>query len=108
MLNTVKKKWYQKWWIWLIIVLAVGAIGSNLETEDNSSTDIKNTDAKPDVVKPQADKAKTTKDKKEQRTITTVGQTIETKNFKIKVVFQLMKIWWLMLRLRMVKQWMVL
>lgn len=54
-MGKVKKKWYQKWWVWLIIVLVIGAIGSlNQEEEQSSNGNAdKETTAKPVDAKPE-------------------------------------------------------
>lgn len=50
-----KKPWYKKWWIWLIIVFVIGAIGSLNQDEERSSNDNKNkeTQTKSTVAQPE-------------------------------------------------------
>ncbi|MGF7046604.1 hypothetical protein J2T13_001102 [Paenibacillus sp. DS2015] len=90
-----KKAWYKKWWVWLIIIVVIGAIGS-MNSEDKAD--------KPAAVEkqPESEPAKepaTTEPKKEvepvekveevdeqeDKTISKVGDSISTKNFKLTV-----------------------
>lgn len=106
-MEKAKKKWYKKWWVWLIIVFAIGVIGSNLnneETEPTTKLDSaseqgeqnkqdkqepkKNDHSQSDPVKTEKEVSKEQDDKstkEENRTITAAGEGIETKNFKISV-----------------------
>ncbi|TYA15231.1 DUF4352 domain-containing protein [Paenibacillus faecis] len=88
-MEKAKKKWYQKWWVWVLIILTIGIIGSNMNSTDTTKT--ANT-AEP--AKAGEDKAATTEpkqepskepEKKEETAITAVGEGIQTKNFKVSV-----------------------
>ncbi|MGG7077403.1 DUF4352 domain-containing protein [Clostridium sardiniense] len=72
-----KKAIFKKWWFWLIIVVVVGgAIGAGSNTTENGDTPVANQEQKEDTnKKEEANKTETFK----------VGDTIEVKDFKIKV-----------------------
>lgn len=86
-----KKQWYKKWWVWLLIILVIGMIGSNLESSDDST---KTAVAEKDSAKATNDGKKEEKkeatieepeNKEDANTITAPGEGIQTKNFKLTV-----------------------
>lgn len=86
MLEKVKKKWYQKWWVWVLIVLAIGIIGSNMNNDEAKPVTANNVEKteKQDSSESK-EKEPEPKSKEENRTITKPGEGIQTKNFKISV-----------------------
>ncbi|MBY0755499.1 DUF4352 domain-containing protein [Clostridium sardiniense] len=72
-----KKAIFKKWWFWIIIVVVVGgAIGAGSNTAENGDTPVANQGQKEDAnKKEEANKTETFK----------IGDTIEVKDFKIKV-----------------------
>jgi len=84
-----KKKWYKKWWVWVIIIVLIGAIGANLDSSEeasntNNSSSTNKSDAEP-VVADSPKEEKKEPPKNAERTITKVGDAVETKNFKVTV-----------------------
>jgi hypothetical protein len=91
-LEKIKKKWYKKWWVWVIIIIVIGAIGANMDsseeatnqTNDGSNNSTNTTETKPVVAESQKEESTDTTENNE-RAITKVGDTIQTKNFKVTV-----------------------
>lgn len=85
-----KKSWYKKWWVWVIIVLVIGVIGNMNTGEEKTDTAQKvdvQEETKDVVVEPTKEEPKEEPKKEtDNRTITAVGEGIETKNFKISVL----------------------
>lgn len=93
-MEKAKKKWYQQWWIWLIIVLIIGAIGANLNSSDKAATNNQMNEvdeaagAEPtDMPEESVDQSEPSESaaKDDDNVITAAGQTVQTKNFKITV-----------------------
>lgn len=63
-MQKAKKKWYQKWWVWLIIILVIGGIGSMNQEEDKTSDINNTTNSQPESVPATTDASEKT-DKKE-------------------------------------------
>ncbi|MBC1648519.1 hypothetical protein HB935_14785, partial [Listeria welshimeri] len=73
-----KKPIFKKWWFWLIIVIAVGAIGAAMGGNDTAANDTKNTEKvetkKVDSAKDEAkkkEKEKAAEDKKKEDSVPT-------------------------------------
>lgn len=82
-LGGIHMKILKKWWFWVLVVIIVGAIGSNMQdTESTPANANEPKTSEPEVVKEQP---KEEPKKDDSRTITKVGGSTKTKNFIVTV-----------------------
>lgn len=79
-----KKSILKRWWFWVIAVIVVIAVATNLNQEDSKNTPV-NSQANGTDQAQSSDSKKEDKKEDKEVAITKPGEQIQTKNFKISV-----------------------